>query len=211
MSTKTQKIRPLDGFTHAADGDVVARATAVGTNMTGNSNFSNPPVDLVTFKAAIDSFQALIADALDGSKKVIAQKNKQREAVIKMMRLLGRYVEVNCKDDMAIFKSSGFEPVASKPASIPLTEKIRRIQRGSNSGEITVWLKAVAKASSYEFRFAPANGGASTSWTTMPISNVRASIALTGLTPAVTYVFQARALVQNTYTDWSDSVSFICT
>ena len=45
---------------------------------------------------------ALMAEALDGSKKVIAEKNNQREAVVKTFRLLGRYVEVKCKD-MAIF------------------------------------------------------------------------------------------------------------
>jgi len=48
---------------------------------------------------------ALMAEALDGSKKVIAEKNKQRAAVVKTLRLLGRYVEVKCKD-MAIFKLS---------------------------------------------------------------------------------------------------------
>ena len=39
----------------------------------------------------------------------------------------------------------------------------------------------------------------------------RLAIALKGLTPATTYLFQARALVKDTFTDWSDSVSFICT
>ena len=51
------------------------------------------------------ALSALMAEALDGSKKVIAEKNKQREAVVKTLRLLGRYVEVKCKD-MAIFKLS---------------------------------------------------------------------------------------------------------
>ena len=36
-------------------------------------------------------------------------------------------------------------------------------------------------------------------------------VVLKGLTPAATYLFQARALVNNAYTDWSDSISFICT
>jgi hypothetical protein len=41
--------------------------------------------------------------------------------------------------------------------------------------------------------------------------HVKAPVVLKGLTPATTYLFQARALVNNTYTDWSDSISFICT
>jgi hypothetical protein len=210
--SKPKKIKPIDRFVGVSDADVLARGTSVQTSMTGNANFPNPPVDLAALKAALDTFNALIAQALDGSKKVIAEKNKQREAVIKMLRLIGRYVEVNCKDDMAIFESSGFKPAATtKTATPPLTEKIRKVGHGANSGEITVWLKAVAKASSYEFRYAVANAGAATAWTTMPLSNVKAPITLKGLTPATTYLFQARALVKDTYTDWSDSVSFICT
>ena len=36
-------------------------------------------------------------------------------------------------------------------------------------------------------------------------------LILTGLTAATTYLLQARALIKNTYTDWSDSITFICT
>src|SRR6266446_9767199 len=51
------------------DADIVARATAAQTGMTGNSNFQNLPVGLATFKTDIESFSALISEALDGSKK----------------------------------------------------------------------------------------------------------------------------------------------
>src|SRR5947209_1147426 len=112
MST-VKKIRPLDGFSNASEADVVSRGTAIQTNMTGNSNFANPPVDLAVLKTNIESLSALIAESLDGSKKVIAEKNKQKEAVITMLRLLGRYVEVSCKNDMAIFKTSGFEAAST--------------------------------------------------------------------------------------------------
>src|SRR3989441_8800523 len=131
-TTKPKTIRPLDGFSTASDADVVSRGTLVQTNMTGNVNFPTPPVDLAALKTAIDSLSALMAEALDGSKKVIAAKNKQRHAVIKMLRLLGRYVEVACKDDMAIFKSSGFEPASTtKTPPAPLSQpSIRRIDHG---------------------------------------------------------------------------------
>src|SRR2546425_7917558 len=99
--TKPKKIKPLDGFSNVADADVVSRCTNIQTSMTGNPHFPNPPVDLAGLKTAIDAFSALIAQALDGSKKVIAEKNKQREVVVKMVRLLGRYVEVTSNGDMA--------------------------------------------------------------------------------------------------------------
>ena len=110
---KIKPIKPLEGYTAMSDHDVAARGTAVQTGMTGNPNFTVPPVDLATLKANIESFLALISEALDGSKKVIAQKDKQREAVVKMLRLLGRYVEVTSNGDMAIFTSSGFQPAST--------------------------------------------------------------------------------------------------
>src|SRR5438309_2358632 len=141
--SKAKTIKPLEAYGNLSDPDVVSRGTAVVTNMTGNLNFSTPPVDLTVLKAGIDKLTALNAEALDGSKKVIAEKNKQREAVIKMLRLLGRYVEVTCKDDMAIFKSSGFEPASTTKAQPqPLSEKIRKIKQGRISGQLLVQLKA---------------------------------------------------------------------
>src|SRR5436309_2708324 len=97
---RVKKIRPLEGYDGVSDGDVVARGTNVLTNLTGNPNFTALPVDLATLKNNIESFSALIAESLDGSKKVIAEKNKQRQVVIQMLRLLGRYVEGACKNDM---------------------------------------------------------------------------------------------------------------
>src|SRR5689334_20006311 len=113
---KIPKIKPLEAYDNMSDHDVVVRGTAVQTGMTGNSNFQNPPVDLAALKTNIESYSALISEALDGSKKEIAQKDKQREAVIKMLRLLARYVEVQSNGDMAVFTSSGFQAASTTKA-----------------------------------------------------------------------------------------------
>ena len=211
--SRVKTIKPLDGFSDVPDADVVSRATAIQTKMTGNSNFPNPPVDLAALKAAIDSFSALIAEALDGGKKIIAEKNRQRETVIRMLRLLARYVEVACKADVAVFETSGFEAASTtKTTSDPLSEKIRKIEHGANSGSLAVWVKALRKASSYELRYGPsANGAPPTAWTTLTVTGVKGPVVLSGLTPGVTYAFQARALLKEGFTDWSDSVTFMCT
>ncbi len=109
----TKKIKPLEDYRILSDEGVVSRGIGVYTGTNGNPNFPNPPFPLADLKTGADNLSALMAESLDGSKKVIAEKNKQREAVIKMLRLLGRYVEVTCKEDMAIFKSSGFEPAST--------------------------------------------------------------------------------------------------
>jgi len=211
--SKAKTIRPLDGFTGVPDADVVSRGIAVHTGMTGNSNFPSPPVDLTAFKTGIDSLSALIAEALDGSKKVVAEKNKQRHAVIKMLRLLGRYVEVNCKDDMAIFKSSGFEPaLTAHVARQSLSQSIRKIQHGPNSGQLGVQIKAHPKALSYDLRYGvTVNGGIPATWTIQLVTSVKTPVTLNGLTPGTTYAFQVRVLEKRGFTDWSDSATFMCT
>jgi hypothetical protein len=208
--TKVKKIKAIDGFSNVSDGDLIARASNIQTELTGNTNFPNLPVDLATLKAAIETLAALQSQSLDGSKKVIAQKHKQRELVIHMLQLLARYVSLTSNGDMAVFQTSGFQAAAPKTPLPPLTEKIRKVEHGPNSGQLTVWLKSVAGASSYEIRTAVANATPQV-WTSAPASSVKAPIVVSGLTPATTYLLQARALVKQTYTDWSDSITVICT
>jgi hypothetical protein len=205
-------LKALDGYTKQSDVDVVKNGIAVQSSMTGNSKFLNPPVDLAVLKTNLDTLSGLISEAVDGSKKVIAKKNQQRQAVIGMLRLLARYVEIASQGDPAAFQTSGFQLASTtRTTTTPLSEKIRKIQRGANSGTLAVWLQAFRHAASYELRYAPvpAGGGTPTTWTTDPVAGVKAPVVLTGLTPGTTYVFQARALGKNGYTDWGDSVTFM--
>ena len=211
--SEAKTIRPLEGYVHVSDADVVSRGTAVETGINGNPNFPSPPIDPAVLKAAIERLSALIAEALDGSKKVIAEKNKQREAVIKMLRLLARYVEVTCKNDMAIFKSSGFEPApTTRTPRQQLSERIRKIDHGANSGQVLILIKADPKALSYELRYTVLGSGEKPGvWTTQLVTNVKTPITITSLVPGTTYAFQVRAMEKLGYTDWSDSATFMCT
>src|SRR5207247_1476369 len=95
MSTTTEhvkKIKPLLNFNKLADNDLLKRLHAIRDGLNGNSAFPNPPVDMPTFKAAVDLYDTLTTDALDGGKKVISAKRKQREVVIKMAMQQGHYV-----------------------------------------------------------------------------------------------------------------------
>src|SRR2546423_6733138 len=107
---KTKLIKPLDGFSGVSDAEVIVRCNAIHNNLNGNSHFPVPPVDLGTLRNEIDKFSAMAAEALDGSKKVIAERNKQRGVVIGMIRLLGRYVEITSNGDMSVFQTTGFQP-----------------------------------------------------------------------------------------------------
>src|SRR5438067_930586 len=75
--------------------------------------FPKPPVELAAYQTAIDAYESAIPAALDGSKTAIAQKNRLRDAAIRMYVQLAHYVEANCNDDMATFLLSGFQAAST--------------------------------------------------------------------------------------------------
>ncbi len=170
-----------------------------------------PPVDMPALKAATELLSAKIATAADGGKTAIAQRNHQKEVVVKLLVQLAHYVEANCKDDMTIFLSSGFTPAAStKKTTPPVSESIRKVDPGVNSGDMQVTLMKFTGAASYDVRWAAVGAGSVPGeWTTKPAAAVRPPVLITGLTPGTTYVFQARAVTQTGYSDWSESVTRI--
>ena len=137
--SKANLIRVALFLSRASDADVVSRCHAVLAGMPGNPAYDHPPVDLAVFKTAVDSYSAAIAAALDGSKKAISERKKQRVVVIKMFRLLGHFVEATCKDDMATFMSSGFQAaLTTRTSPQPLPQpSIEKIDQG-NTGQLRV-------------------------------------------------------------------------
>ena len=113
MAKIPKLIKAAINFTKSLPEQVLSQGQALLKGLTGNSNFTNPPVDLNVFKADLDSYAVSIADAKDGGKKAIALRNKLGEVVIRTIKLLATYVELNCKDDMNILLSSGFQPRSS--------------------------------------------------------------------------------------------------
>jgi hypothetical protein len=206
-----QPIKPVENYSRMPVGEVITRGLAVADKMDGNPKLPRPPVRPADLRAAVVRLQALQAEILGGSKKVFAERDKQLDEVIKMMRLQGRYVEITAGRDMETFVSSGFEPAPpNTKAQSTLSEYIWSLDHGPNSGEIIMRLKAVAGAYSYQFRYGK-NDEDPELWMMKPVTRVKTPIVISGLTPAMTYGFQVRALLKDGYTDWSDPVTFMCT
>jgi hypothetical protein len=212
---KNPTIKAATGFRKMNPETVFSTANAICSGLSGNANIPAPPVpfDLPTLLAAIQALGAANSAALDGGRKAMAERNHQKEVVMKLLDQLARYVQANCKDDMTIFLSSGFKAQSStKTTAATASDSIRYVRVGPNSGQAQIRLVAVPGAGSYELRWAPVPaGGVPTAWTTQPITSLRSSTVISGLTPGTTYAFQARAVIQSAYTDWSDSVTQMAT
>jgi hypothetical protein len=208
-----RKITAKEDFRRQPDSEIVTRGTNLVQNLEGNPHFPNPPVSLAVFKAVLDRLMELMAEALDGSRKVIAEKNKQREEAIKLMRMLTGYVVFACHGDEAIFKTSGLElAYATRRPTQHLSEAIRRIEYGGVSGRLLIFVNDDPEAGSYQLQYGPmSEGEPPLEWTSVNFTNVKSPRVLDGLTPGRRYAFQIRKVKDTGYTDWSDSVTFMCT
>jgi len=129
MKLTTTSIEAVRGFGKLSPADLLQTASAVYTGTNGNAAFPNPTVDMAVLKAEIDNFSSAITASLDGGKKAIAERNRLAEVLIKALRLLAKYVEINSKDDMKTFLSSGFQAKSvGRPSLSSLSESIRTVR-----------------------------------------------------------------------------------
>jgi hypothetical protein len=182
--------------------------------MFNNPAYPNPPVDIASFKATIDAFNSASAAVPEGGKAAFTLRDKRRTEAIVMFRLLGHYVEANCKNDMNTFVSSGFvaattgQRTPAQPVAVPSIDSVVQ----GNSGQLLVSIQPVAKARSYDLRFGlvPAAGG-NVNWTMTQVASTKPATPINNLTPGGTYTFQVRAFGTLGFSDWSSLVEKMCT
>ena len=213
MTTIPKLIKAALNFSKTLPEQLLAQGFAILKALTGNVNFTTLPVDLAVLKTALDAYSVSIGDAKDGSKKAITLRNKHGEDVIRILRALALYVELNCKDDLNIFLTSGFTPRsnARTPAQPLAQPTILSLDQGI-SGQLLASVKAVRNAKTYELRIGPVGPGGATpvSWVTQTVSKVKPAAPINSLTPGTMYAIQVRAYGQLGYTEWSDSATRMC-
>jgi hypothetical protein len=207
-------IKALLDFKKMMPEQLLAMGYAILKALTGNANFPTAPFDLGQFKTVLDTYAVLIGDAKDGGKKAITARDKQGAEVIRILRAIAMYVELNCKDDMNTFLSSGFQPRSrTRTPAGPLEQPtIQSVDQGVSS-EFMVWIKSVGRsAKSYDVRtgVVGAGGATPTTWSTVTVPNTRTAARINGLTPGTTYAIQVRAYGSHGYTAWSDSSIRMC-
>ncbi len=212
MGTKVKMVTLIKAslaFVRAVPVDLYTFGCSVYAGMLDNPAYPNPPVDLATVKSTLDGLNTLLAAALDGSKKVLAERDHQGEVLIRILRQLAHYVEANCKDDMTTFTSSGFQAVSKIRNTTPsLSQSIRKMMDGTNSGQLLVFLIAVAGELSYEIRWAAAApAGTAPEWTSILVSSTVPPTTVSNLIPGTNYQFEVRVLSKTGWSDWAGTTT----
>jgi len=214
MSTsKTKTIRVSFNGTKATDADLLALGQSVLKGVADPSIFPTLPFDLAVLKTGLDNYAIAVGNAIDGGKKAIAERDRQRRELIDMLRILAFYVETICKDDMTKFLLSGFTPrTATRTAPQPVYPPNLRVQHGP-TGTLRVKLSgADPQAWSHEVEYAAiGSDGVTGKWMSQPVTSIASPVPVTGLTPGVIYTFHARSLGRLGFSEWSDSVTKMST
>ena len=208
---KINSIKPVLGFVRMSDGDLLQRLNKAHDGMWNNPAYLTPPVDMATFKTAVETYTAAVSATLEGGKSATAARDKGRSEVMFMLRQLGHYVEQACKNDMTTFLSSGFIVAAPKnPAQPMAVPAIASVDQG-NPGELKVIVKPVARARYYEIRggAVPAAGG-NVAWTSQFAASTKPPAAFNNLNPGTNYTFQVRAFGTLGPSDWSAAANRMC-
>ena len=208
-------VRVKSGYTKMSHHDFWELLLRVYQGMLNNLYFSKPPIAISALKAKMDQYSAAISATMSGAKVQFAQRDSLRHDLEGMLRLLGTYVEQACEDDENIAKTSGFDlqPSTHEPARPLDTQRIRKLDHGSNSGEILVWPpRSYRKIRTCDLRYVPVDdaGLPVGDWTETVITDFLKPITIKNLKPGVVYAFQIRALGDLGKTDWSDSVTIMC-
>jgi hypothetical protein len=206
----TQRIRIADRFTKQSAQQLVTMAGAVITGLTDNPSFPAPTVDLKAVQAAADELNAALVAQVGGGTTATAEKRKNQEALISLLRKLKHYVEDNCENDIAVMLSSGFQAASTNRDCSPLVNpSILNINLG-NRGELLLKVSPIARAKCYEVQMAVMGAGNIPGpWQAAGIFT-SSRITIANLDPGTTYRFQVRAIGSSGYTDWSNPVSRMC-
>src|SRR6476646_2319107 len=135
------RIKALLDFVRTTPGNLLTRANAVYTSLRDSKDYTRLPFDLAELRAQIDDFSASVAAAIGGGKQLIALRNQKADILVHSLLQLAHHAEAQCRNDMQTFLESGFESAPNtRTKTPPLSDTIRKIVHGDNSGQMKVTL-----------------------------------------------------------------------
>ena len=177
------------GFKKLTDDGLSTKANHIVTCMNGNTNFPDATALVTAVSAATTEYDTSLAAAKNGGRLQTALKNKDRKALEKALKALGLHVQLNCKDDVTILLSSGFDARKDNhPTVAPGAPANFMVKAGKSSGSIVLSVNPYADAKVYVFQWASAPVTSQTTWETVLGKH---TITIRNLVPGKEYAFRA--------------------
>ena len=202
------KNRVLRDYSGKTDGQLGDFALHIATSMTGNVNFTTPPIAPAALTTQATGFNASVANAVNGTPANTLDKNTKRAALIATLDQLAAYVELTANNDAAKIISSGFSLASNNRT--PLAPGMTSILSVNNvaSGKLGLDLQVADNAWAYIVEYTALPGGA---LKTTTFTNPH-DVTLTGLTAGTMYSLRVMVMGSgNQASDWCDAVQHMAT
>ena len=202
------KNRVLRDYSGKTDGQLGDFALHIATSMTGNVNFTTPPIAPAALTTQATGFNASVANAVNGTPTNTLDKNTKRAALIATLDQLAAYVELTANNDAAKIISSGFSLASNNRT--PLAPGMTSILSVNNvaSGKLGLDLQVADNAWAYIVEYTALPGGA---LKTTTFTNPH-DVTLTGLTAGTMYSLRVMVMGSgNQASDWCDAVQHMAT
>jgi hypothetical protein len=196
---------PIYGFDRLSDAELITKADHILLCMTGNSNYPDATPLVIKVKTARDEFSTSLVSAKDGGKPKTADKDKKRKVLAKALKDLALHVQLNCKDDVSILLTSGYDARKDgEPAEEPGAPENFKVESGANSGSVDVSVDSNENANIYVFEYAPVPETGEPSWNTLVGKKKR---TIRDLVPGKKYMFRAALKGKSDDLVYSETIS----
>ena len=186
-------------------------AERVAIKMANNPYFISIAPQVTDFVVLAGDFRSKLAGAASRDAQKVASKNASKKEVIAQLKQLAFYVQAIAaglpeEEAVQCILSSGFEVrKAQGAAEIPSVPANIKVTSGKISGTLNISFSRSDFATHYNLRYCEQG----TEWNE-PIE-VKTKHSITGLTPAVYYEFQVRAIGSKGTGNWSQTITKLCT
>jgi len=202
------KNRVLRDYTTKTDGQLGDAALHVATSLTGNVNFTTPPITPAALTTQATAFNTAVAKSLNGTPADTLDKTNKHDALIASLNQLATYVDLIANGDAAIILSSGFNLAStSRTTAVPGTTSILSVTNVA-SGKLGLELQVADNAWAYIVEYTALPSGAKL---TATFTNPH-DVTLTGLTAGTNYSIRVQVMGSgNQVTEWCDPVQHMAT
>ncbi len=205
---KSKTLHVSLAFANSTDKKIVDTSGTVEDQMFDKSAFTDPPVTKVELGAKRIQFAAFVIAQANGGPLATAEKNKCRDELVELLKLLAYFVQIKCGNDLATLLSSGFETVSTNTTQSPLEKPAFLEVRNGISGQMILKTKRAKNALVFEIQFALVTGQVLGEWENGGLGRKATALEVNNLTPGALYAFRIRAVGGSTgYSDWSNVVS----
>lgn len=195
-------------FAKLRDDELHTRAHSIIEKMTNNPNFLTPFPAIADVATAYEAYSEALEQGQNGGKDKTVVKNARRKTLEELLRALGLYIQVHCKNDVSIVLGAGFDACkAPTPKEmVPLGRPVNfTLENGAYPGSMIVSVDKIPGAGSYQFEYAAMPVTEASQWT-------RASLTariytFDGLTSGQLYAFRVTGVGIDVTPVYSDVIT----